>query len=186
MRGPGGARSVATMSMRLTPLLAATALAASAAPAQAAVYGGTTSAGDSIVITANRSMTKLTSAVVSSAAGCDNDMRFPFDAELRPATVQPGFSAGPDDLVMSRNAKGRFSGTSTGTGDAGDATAGRIFSLDGKLSAKRASGTLSGTVTILDKATGNTVTSCQTGRLRWAATRAPGHVFGGTTSQNAP
>src|SRR3954447_9535624 len=99
MCDPAGARSVATMSIRFTPLFAATALAASAAPAQAAVYGGTTSAGEPIVLTANKAMTKLSSAVVSWAADCDNDMSFPFAAELRPAVSQPGFTPGPGDLV---------------------------------------------------------------------------------------
>jgi hypothetical protein len=124
--------------------------------------------------------------VVSWDADCGNDMSFPYGAALRPAVSQPGFTAGPDDLLMARNAKGRFAGATLAGSDLGDTTAAVAFSLDGKLSAKRATGTLAGTVTIVDKATGNTVSTCQTGNLRVSATRAPGQVFGGVTNQDEP
>ena len=39
---------------------------------------------------------------------------------------------------------------------------------------------------ISDKATGAAITSCQTGKLRWVATRSPGIVYGGSTSQGEP
>jgi hypothetical protein len=41
-------------------------------------------------------------------------------------------------------------------------------------------------VKIVDKATGADITSCQTGNLLWSASRAPGLIYGGTTSQGEP
>ena len=58
--------------------------------------------------------------------------------------------------------------------------------VTGKLKAGRASGTLSAIVKIVDKATGAAVTSCQTGKQSWLATRKPGIIFGGSTSQGEP
>ena len=55
----------------------------------------------------------------------------------------------------------------------------------GKLSAKRASGTLDATITVVD-ASGTTVTTCRTGSVRWSATRAPGRVYAGSTAQDHP
>ena len=37
-----------------------------------------------------------------------------------------------------------------------------------------------------ENATGNVQTTCRTGTLRWKATRAPGRVFAGKTSQEEP
>src|SRR3954454_20562643 len=181
------ALSVASMRTYLIPIAAALGCAAAPATAHAAgaVYGGS-GQGEPIVVTANKTMKKLATAVVSWSADCDDGMRFPFEGELAPAKAQPGFSPGPGDLVMSRNARGRFSGTTAATYDLGDQSAAVIFALAGRLSAKRASGTLSATVKIIDKATGDTASTCQTGKLSWGGTRDPGKVFGGTTSQGAP
>jgi hypothetical protein len=181
-----GARSVAAMTARLIFLAAATALAATAPPASGSVYGGSTGGSEPIAVTANKAMKKLTSVVVGRSAECDNGMRFYDDRELTAATVQPGFNPGPDDLLMSRNAKGRFKGTETGSASSADSVAAIVFQIEGKLSPHRVSGTLSGTAKIMDKATGNAVGSCQTGTLRWAASRAPGKVFAGATSQGEP
>jgi hypothetical protein len=183
-----GARSVAAMTARLILLAAATALAASAPPARAAgaVYGGSTSGREPIAVTANKAMTKLTSTVVGWSADCDDGSSFFSSRELTPAVAEPGFRPGPDELLMSRNAKGRFKGTRLGVSDNGSTSAAIIFEIAGKLSPHRASGTLSATVKMVDKATGNAVASCQTGTMRWAATRAPGKVFAGKTSQDEP
>jgi len=60
-----------------------------------------------------------------------------------------------------------------------------VVQVAGKLKARRASGTLRASVTIAD-AQGNAVDGCESGTLRWKATRAPGRVFGGSTSQDRP
>jgi hypothetical protein len=176
------------MSKRLIPLAAAAAMAAGASPAQAAdwVYGGTTSGGEPIAVTAGKGAKKLNSIVVAWAADCDDGMRFPATAELTPALDQPGFTPGPEDLAMARNAKGRFKGTEMAGVDLGDATAAISLQVEGKFGRGRASGTLSAVVKIADKATGSAQASCQTGTLRWKASRSPGKIFAGQTSQEAP
>jgi hypothetical protein len=87
---------------------------------------------------------------------------------------------------MTRNAKGRFKGSIASgfmTDDGGTAVS--SFDIAGRLSRTRASGTMSGTVKIMDGA-GATTATCQTDTLRWSATRAPGKVFGGLTSEEEP
>src|SRR3954454_17740517 len=131
-----GALSVASMRTRLIPFAAALACAASPAPPHAAgaVSGAATSGQEPIAVTADKAVKKLATAVVSWSADCDDGMRFPFEGELAPAKAQPGFSPGPGDLVMSRNARGRFSGTTAATYDLGDQSAAVIFALAGRLS----------------------------------------------------
>jgi hypothetical protein len=151
-----------------------------------AVYGGTTSDGEAIVVTANKAGMKLRSAVIAWKADCSDQSVFANGSSLRPAKASPGFSAGPDDLQVSRNGKRRFAGKQMVGYDLGDSGAAVIVTLDGRLGAKSASGTLSATVAIIDKASGNETGTCSTGRLRWKATRAPGRVYAGKTSQDEP
>ena len=68
----------------------------------------------------------------------------------------------------------------------GDQVGALSASYSGKLSAKRASGTLEATITVLDKASRSVVATCRTGSVRWSATRSPGRVFGGSTAQDLP
>ena len=130
--------------------------------------------------------TELRSIVVSWRATCADGMNFPASGELTSAEPTAGFSPGPQDLLMARNAKGRFKGTQLTGADLGAGVAAIVVEIEGKLKSTRASGTLSAVVKIADKATGADITSCQTGKQRWAATRAPGVVYGGVTSQDEP
>ena len=104
----------------------------------------------------------------------------PGGAALTPTKPVPGFVANPSDLLMSKNAKGAFQGTQLA------ASGGRVTNVEikGKLKPGKASGTFAATVKMIDPATGNTV-SCQTTQ-RWVATRDPGIIYGGTTSQGQP
>ena len=68
----------------------------------------------------------------------------------------------------------------------GDQVGAMSASYSGKLSAKRAGGTLEATITVLDKASRGVVATCRTGSVRWSATRSPGRVFGGSTAQDLP
>jgi hypothetical protein len=47
-------------------------------------------------------------------------------------------------------------------------------------------GTLDADVDITDRASDERAGSCRTGTVRWAATRDPGRVYGGATSQEEP
>jgi hypothetical protein len=156
------------------------------APAFAAngVYGGTTSDDEPIVLTTDAKGMKLRSAVVAWEAPCKSGPRFPMAIALEPVKPEPGFSPGPQDLLVSRNAKGRFAGTQLAGMSLGDQTAAISVDLSGRLRGSGGSGKLVAAVTIFDAA-GAEVDSCDTS-MSWSATRAAGRVFGGQTSQEHP
>ena len=160
-------------------------LTAPAYAAAGAVYGGSTNAHEPIVLRADRAGQRLRSAVMSWEAKCDHGATFPFAAELPVVTLTPGFSGGAFELAMSRNAKGRFSGAQRASFqlDSGTATVAVMFA--GRLRAGSASGTLSADVVVLDES-GNEVDSCRTGATKWNASRSPGRLFAGKTSQDEP
>ena len=163
----------------------AAASAPSAASARNAVYGGSTSAGAPIVINADKKAKSLRSAVVSWRAVCDDGRRFPLAVAITVAKAEPGFLPGFRELATSRNGKGKFAGIQAGSFGLGDQSGLMAASYAGKLSAKRASGTLEATITVVDQA-GTTVATCRTGSVRWSATRAPGRVYAGSTAQDHP
>jgi hypothetical protein len=167
---------------------AAALVLAAAPPARAAdaVYGGTTRAGEPIVINADADAKSLTSAVIGWHAKCGDAGYVPGATELTPMLPTPGFTPGYRDLLMSRNGKGRFAGTQLGGGSTAAIRSAMVVDLAGKLTPKKASGTLHAVVKITDLATGNAVATCDTGTLQWSASRAPGAIFGGRTSQEKP
>ena len=165
---------------------AAAAITPSPALARNAVFGGSTSKGAPIVITADKKAKTLRSAVVSWRAVCDDGRGFPIGVPLEPVAADPGFSPGFRELATSRNGKGRFAGTQVGGLDMGDHVAALEAKYTGKLSAKRAGGTIDATITMIEKASRNVVATCRTGTVRWSATRSPGRVFGGSTAQDLP
>jgi hypothetical protein len=87
---------------------------------------------------------------------------------------------------MLRNAKGRFTGVEALGKQNDTMTAMASVTVTGRLGRTTASGTLSATVKITDNATGAAAGACQTGTLRWSAARAPGTVYGGSTTRGAP
>lgn len=152
--------------------------------AAGAVYGGSTKAGEPIVVKANRAAAKLRSLVIAWDARCDSGTSLSSSDVLSVDGVTPGISSG--GLHISRNRRGRFAGTQTTSGAVGtDRTALAVVSLRGKLRPTRASGTIATVVKIVDQ-TGNQVDSCRTGTLAWRAARAAGHVYAGSTSQREP
>jgi len=159
---------------------------APAASAADAVFGGSTSASEAIVFKADKTAKKLRSAVIAWTAKCGDGQSFPVATEVTASSASPGFSPAPTDLLMSRNRGGRFAGKQEGGRDLGDAFAAITVNVAGRLKPKSASGTLSAEVTVVEKGSGNTQTTCRTGRVTWKATRAPGRVYGGKTSQEEP
>ncbi len=192
MRARAGVRSVAAMRpslLRLTAAVGATAAVLAISPsarAADAVYGGRVSSGEPIVVKADAKAAKLRSIVISWRAACGDGSGFPGGDELTPVTPVAGFSPGPTELLVSRNVKGSFKGTQQGAMGSDSAVAAIVVTLDGKLKATRASGTLSAVVKIADRASGADITACDTGPLRWVASRDPGIVYGGSTSQGEP
>lgn len=161
---------------------------AAAPPAFAAdsVYGGTTSAGEAIVLKADASGKALKTAVIAWRADCSDGTSFPGNTELTATVAEPGFTPGYRDLLMSRNAKGRFAGTQVGGGGSGTTLMTLTVDVTGKLGPARASGTLHGLVKAMDTASGATTFTCDTGLVRYSASRSPGVVFGGRSSQEEP
>jgi hypothetical protein len=158
------------------------------APAYAeadAVYGGSTTAHEPIVLRADRAGQRLRSAVMTWEAKCDQGAIFPFAAELPAVMLTRGLSQDAFELAMSRNAKGHFSGTQLAGFQLGSETAMVTVTFAGTLRARSAFGMLSADVAILDES-GNEVDACHTGATRWNASRSPGRLFAGKTSQDEP
>lgn len=175
-----------TRAAGLAIIAAAAASTPSPALARNAVYGGSTSAGAAIVINADKKAKTLRSAVVSWRAACDDGRGFPVSVPLEAVKSEAGFKPGFRELATSRNGKGRFKGTEVGAFDMGDHAGILNATYTGKLTAKRATGTLEATITVIEQASGTTVATCRTGFVRWSATRAPGRIFAGSTSQDHP
>ena len=93
---------------------------------------------------------------------CWDGRHFPLAIELTAVRAEPGFSRRPATCLMSRNARGRFAGTQLAGSDLGALAAAVSVEISGKLRARRASGTVAATVTIVDKATGAEQGTCQT------------------------
>ncbi len=165
--------------------VAAALTAASEAFAADAVFGGSTTNGDPIVVRSDPDIQELRSLGLTWRAECDDGTWLPGFSTLTPVKPAPGFSPAGNELLVSRNAKGTFTGTQF-TGGGSDTMAAAIsVEAAGKLKPARATGTLHAVVKIMDKATGASVTSCEA-RLRWTASRKPGIIYGGVTSQDEP
>jgi hypothetical protein len=159
---------------------------APSALAAGSVFGGSTRVGEPIVLTADRSTKTLKSAVVAVRAACADGRHFPFYGKLTAVKPSPGFPAKPFDLLLARNAKGRFAGLAGGTEDLGDTFAFVTATLSGKLKTAHASGTLQLDVSIVDKQTNTETVACHSGAVRWGASRSPGRIYGGSSSQQEP
>jgi hypothetical protein len=178
------------MSVQISPraklvtgaILAALALPAQAHAARTAVYGGSTSAGEPIVVRADSKAKKLRGIVLSYIAPCSDDQMFPYAGELRAGTVSPGFGA-DDQLRMSRNKRGRFAGSNVTVFGSGSLSAATTLKVSGRLRKGSAKGKLVAVVVISDG--GAPVATC-TEEASWSATRARGRVYGGKTSQDEP
>jgi hypothetical protein len=173
---PGVALLAATTSLALAP----------SALAKTAVFGGSTRAGDPIVLTADAKAKKLRGIVIAWDAPCADGTYFGTGSALTPIQLPPSATPGVHDLVTSRNGKGRFAGSQLVAFDMGSGSVGMAtIDVAGKLRPGRASGTLSATVDILDAA-GKSGGTCKSGRVKWTASRAPGRLYAGRTAQEEP
>jgi hypothetical protein len=171
-------------SLRIACSAAATLslVGASDALAAGAVYGGSTKAGDAIALTGDRTASKLASAVIALEADCAGGDRLPVTARLSTSARRP---PGVERLRTTRNGKGRFAGRLRTVYQLDDGSSALVVAkLAGKLGARRASGTLRADVVLADKS--GAPTGACTGATRWSATRAPGRIFAGASSQDEP
>jgi hypothetical protein len=150
---------------RIAFATAALALVAAApAPAATSVFGGSTNAGEPIALTGDQAAKKLRTMVIAVAARCADGNYYPVATRLSAAHAK-------------HNAGGRFAGTVTSS----VAPTTLKITLSGRLARTRASGKLAVDVTSTDGSL-----DCHSGTVRWSATRSPGHVYAGSTSQNEP
>src|SRR6476619_6748091 len=146
--------------------VAGSLLAAPSALARGAVYGGSTNNHQAIVVRTDAKAQKHTSAVIAWQATCKGGMNWSDSAEVVAVAAGPGCQPSRDELMVSRNGRGKFAGTQLYTTFAGDLSAGIVVRISGHMTAKRASGTLTAHVTMLDSA-GQEQDSCDTGSVRW-------------------
>ncbi len=187
------ARSVAAMRLlHSSPRLAAAELTLAAvlgAPSTAfaadAVYGGGARSGQPIVLKSDAESTTLRSLTIGWIATCDDGSFVPGGGTLTPTKATPGFQPSSSELMVSRNAKGRFHGVQLANRDLGSSAAAITVNVVGKLEPGRASGTIKVEVAIIDKATNVAVTTCRVND-RFSVSREAGIVYGGTTSQGTP
>jgi hypothetical protein len=161
-------------------------LAAAPSALAGSVYGGSTDGSEPMVLVGDRAAKKLQSAVIAVEADCTDGRSFPVAIRLRAVKGDRGLEGGARDLVVTRNAKGRFAGRHEITYGVGEGLALATTTLSGKLKAKRASGKLRLDVAIVDAQTSAAIQSCSSGTVRWSATRSPGRVYGGSSSQEEP
>src|SRR4051812_29518782 len=158
MRARTSSHSVAIM--RPSPIGLAAAVGATVAaltavaPAQGAdaVFGGTASHAAPIVVTTDAKLQTLKSVVISWFADCADGNYYDGGGRLTPAEAVPGFAPGPRELLVSRNAKGRFEGQQLLALQSDTNTFAIVVKVAGKLTGKRARGTLSAIVKIADRA----------------------------------
>src|SRR6185436_11656732 len=107
----------------LISVAAGVAAALTAAPgafAADAVYGGSTTNGDPIVVRSDPDIQELRSLGISWRAKCADGKGFPDASMLTPAEPVSGFSPSSDELLVSRNGKGSFKGTQLFGAESGD------------------------------------------------------------------
>jgi len=168
-----------------TPLAAALAATAPAASAASPTYAGSLSRGSTmhaIVFGLDPTGQHVETAVVAFTASCDDGKRAPYHANMR-VVEDPEMREVDGALVVSPiQPDGRFYGTYTGRFAGLPLTAG----ITARVSGNVITGSLSSTFEApLDDGTTGT-TSCFTGTQRFGATRKPGIIYGGWTSQDEP
>lgn len=138
---------------------------------------------DTMVVTTDAAGTTARSFVMAFRAKCADGRSFAFHR-----TVGVGDAAGAADavLVPSVNAGGRFTGAYRGASSADSLTFAEHGSVTGTFRRSGARGTIQITIDAADQLTGEAVTTCRSGKLRWELFRGRGHVYGGTTSQGEP
>jgi hypothetical protein len=161
---------------------------APSATARVANYGGKTSAGDPVVITAAGK--QLRSVVLHWIADCPSGNVVPFAAVARYVGAP---SAGPPSITLGKSALYTTPLSKTGrfTGDVyallnpqPDYLFGVTVILSGRLTATGGKGQYTALVTVLPAAGGDAIETCSA-RSNWTLRRGP-RTYAGSTSQGEP
>lgn len=156
------------------------------APAQGAIYGGTSGNGNAFVLaTGGRT---LTAGAVWVDAKCDNGTTLTYNGPIDFA-AKPPTAPKEDENVLTGNrvgSSGRFTAKGGGTADYGENVGQVTETLTGRVTRTSARGTLEMTVVLTSRATQQPVATCSSGRLHWRARSSRRRVFGGITSFGSP
>jgi hypothetical protein len=138
-----------------------------------AVYGGKTSQNDPFALVLSHDGKRVAKQVMDIEGTCTSGM-----------LLNSGGSITPTNLRVGKT--GTLKGTVLSSVNTGTETGKVTVDLKGKLGSSRGSGTAHVHIDFVNKQTGTTTDSCDTGTLRWGATAAKGRVYGGSTSTGEP
>ena len=170
------------------------AFAAAAVPSPAAaaaggrVYGGATAQDDPVALVVSADHRLVRAVLVHVDLRCADGKTAVWAGPIpvrqgRPRTPRPGDNVAFAGAI---SPSGRVRLRGLGTTDYGSAVGAVRETIDGRFRGAVASGTLSMTIRLADKATAAPVTTCRSGVVRWRAVNAPGRVFAGLTRQGRP
>jgi hypothetical protein len=170
-------QSVPLVALALASLLFATPSAVSAAPVGVFASPQQLFSPANVVLTMHMAKRRLRSAVLAVDVRCDGGGRTRLSETL----------VAGRELAMRRNDSGRFAGLARARWPQGDGSVRAIYRVSGSVGkrGRTASGLLSASVTWFD-ATGRRTKQCRKRAMRWTATRDPGRLFAGATSQDEP
>jgi hypothetical protein len=177
------ARRWAAAAVTVAAVLGGPAPAAHAARAPA-VYAGTTSGGDPIVLRVDRQARVVQRVVAMWRATCADGRAFPFLGALvrrpgEPVVVSPG----DGNVLFARRIGPRGAWRGRALTAAGNVAI--VQRLTARIRGTGASGTIRARVEVADPATGAPATTC-TVRTAFRALRRPGGIYGGQTNQGGP
>ena len=161
-------------------------LGVTAAPADAAVYGGTSGSSNAFVlVTEGRSLT-ATAVWIDAKCGDGSTLSYQGPIDFTAGTPS-GQREGEIVLGGSRiGSSGRFNAKGGGPADYGANTAQLSVTMTGRVTRRSAGGTMELTAALTDKATQQPSTTCSSGKINWRARSSPRRIFGGITSQGSP
>lgn len=157
-----------------------------AAPAGAAVYGGTSGNQNAFVLaTQGRA---LTVAAVWVDARCDNGTTLTYSGPIEFADRQPAELQTDQNVVTGNRIRstGRFTAKGGGRADYGDNVGHVTETISGRVTRRSARGTIELVVALTRKADQQPVTTCRSGRVNWRGRSAPRRIFGGITTFGQP
>jgi hypothetical protein len=170
------------------PLINLASAAKASGPAAGTVYGGHTSQYAPIGVRVRRGGGALTQLLLHLQAQCDDGGRLNWAGVATFAAALPPTPDGENTAAPARLSRtGSFTARGSGLSRYGENMVGLLTeTISGRVRGADARGTLSATFELFEISSGNRVTTCRTGNVRWAARSAPGRTFAGLTSDRRP
>jgi hypothetical protein len=160
-----------------------------ATKARQGTYGGMTSDGAPIVLTTDAKAQKLTGAVLKIDVPDESGAPWLLGGKAKVVPAPKDLVSGSpltDVLAATRNARGRFVTQLVRLGATDEALIVMTVDFKGTLKLKGARGTIKGTVEEIDPATGQVMETYKSPTVKWAADRAAGRIYGGSTADSLP